>query len=195
MNKSSRLWAIGAAVLIVLILIAATVIQDAQTVRTPVALPLVNTFDKSPTGFSVQYPETWEYIIPMVGVMVMGPPETLFEGAPGPTFTVQRTLPLSITGSLEKALESYLESGPLRVEGRWQITLPITRTTLEERDARVVEVEGSDHANSPRLHARIIATTADNTFVYLFVISTPVDKQAHFAPTFAAMLATVRILE
>src|SRR5215213_2086792 len=83
----------------VVIGIAVVFIRDAQTPRVPVALPLTKTFDESPTGFTLKYPEEWEYVIPTIGVLVMGPPQTLYENEPGPTLTIQRTQPLSISGT------------------------------------------------------------------------------------------------
>jgi hypothetical protein len=190
-------WRIGIVVMVGLVAIAAVLtvfVLGAQAVKTrPPVLSKV--FDKSPTGFTLRYPDGWEYIIPTVGVMVMGAPETLFENQPGPTFGVQRGLPLSISGSLDEALNSYLQSGPLRVAGRWVITVEIKRMTLEGRDARMVELVGSDQPNGIRLHTRIIATTADNTFVYLFITTAPSDEQARFEPLFKAILDSVAILE
>src|SRR5262245_47630149 len=103
MPKFSRMWLYGAAALAALAAVIGFFIQDAQRARLPAPPPLVNTFDKSPSGFTFKYPEGWEYMIPMQGVLVAGPPATLFENQPGPTLTVQRGLPISILGSLEGA--------------------------------------------------------------------------------------------
>jgi len=195
MSKSWRIWAAVGAVVAVLAAIIALFIADAQSTKTPAPLPLVNTFDDSPTGFSFMYPEDWEYMIPLLGVLVTGPSQTLYQGQPGPTFTVQRIEPISIWGTLENALDSYLQSGPLRQSGRWTIVTPVTTTTLENRDARMVELEGSDGEGAAPLHTRIVATLADNTFVYIFITSVPVDHQNLYASTLQAMLDSVRILE
>lgn len=190
-------WRIGIAVTLALVVVVAVVtvfVLDAQAVKTrPPVLSKV--FDKSPTGFTLRYPDGWEYIIPMVGLMTMGAPETLYQHQPGPTFTVQRTLPLSISGSLDEALNNYLQTGPLRVTGLWDIMGEMSRTTLEGRDARVVELVGSDQSDALRLHTRMIATTADNTFVYLFITTAPESEQAHYEPLFKAILESVEILE
>lgn len=190
-------WRIRTAITLVLLVVVAIVtlfVLDAQAVKTrPPVLSKV--FDKSPTGFMLRYPEGWEYSIPLVGLMTMGAPETLYQHQPGPTFTVQRGLPLSISGTLEQALTDYLQSGPLRVAGRWAITAQISRTTVEGRDARVVELVGSDQPDALRLHTRVIATTADNTFVYLFISTSPETEQAHYEPLFKAILESVQILE
>ncbi len=133
---------IGAIVLIAGI-IAALFIHDANTPPTPVALPLTKTFDQSPTGFTIQYPGEWEYAIPSVGLMILGPSETLFDNVPGPTFTIQRAEPLSVVGSLDNALDRYLQNGPLRISGQWQITQAANVFQFQDRDARVVELQAS----------------------------------------------------
>ncbi|MFN8373849.1 MAG: hypothetical protein U0694_13365 [Anaerolineae bacterium] len=66
---------------------------------------------------------------------------------------MQRIEPISIWGTPENALDSYLQSGPLRQSGRWTITTPITTTTLEDRDARMVELEGSDSEGGAAAYA------------------------------------------
>lgn len=194
-RKDLRWVIIAAAVIFVAVAIAVVFIRDAQTPPTPVALPLTQTFDDSPTGFTLKYPEEWQYIIPAVGVMVMGPPQTLFDNEPGPSLTIQRSYPISISGSLEGALDSYLQAGPLSEEGLWQVTVPPHETLLDNREARTVELEGSNAAGLARLHTSITATAADNTFVYLVVASSPADRVANFAPTLNAIMQTLEILE
>lgn len=194
-HKDLRWVLIAGAAVFVIVAIAAVFIRDAQTPPIPVALPLSQTFDDSPTGFTLNYPEEWQYIIPAVGVMVLGPPQTLFENEPGPTLTVQRTYPLSISGTLDNALESYLQSGPLAEEGLWQIITAIHNGTVDGRDARVVELQGSNVEGAPPLHTRIMATTSDNTFVYMIVTTAPADRVAAFAPTLDAITASIQILE
>lgn len=194
-RKDLRWVIIAAAVIFVAVAIAVVFVRDAQTPPTPVALPLTQTFDDSPTGFTLKYPEEWQYIIPAVGVMVMGPPQTLFDNQPGPSLTIQRSYPLSISGSLEGALDSYLQAGPLSQEGLWQITVPIHETMLDNREARTVELKGSNAPGLAQLHTSITATAADNTFVYLVVASSPADRVANFAPTINAIMQTLEILE
>ena len=185
--------AVGAALVFGLILFV--FIRDAQTPPAPVALPLTNSFDDSPTGFTVMYPEEWDYFIPVRGVMLMGPPQTIFEGEPGPSLTIQRADPLSVTGTLDAALEQYLELGPLSNNSLWEIVEPTQTTTFEGRDARIVALQGANTEGAPELYTRVIATVADNTFVYLFVLSTPAERRAAFDPTLDAMLETIQILE
>jgi hypothetical protein len=197
MNKIRLALLIGLP-LIALVAIGALFVMDAQRVNTPTtqaAAPLSQTFDRSPTGFTFNYPDGWEYMIPTLGVMVMALPETLYQNEPGPTFTVQRLNPLSIVGSLEDAINLYLERGPLRVDGLWRVTAAMTTLTLQGREARVVEIEGNDSTGSPPLHTRIVSIAADNTFVYLLITTVPVERRAVFDSTLEAMLQSVRILE
>jgi hypothetical protein len=195
MKKSWRLWAAVGGAVVVLGAIIALFIADALAPKNAAPLPLTETFDDSPTGFSFMYPGEWDYIIPMIGVLVTGPPQTLYEGVPGPTFTVHRLNPLSVLGSLDEALQGYLDSGPLRVPGRWQVTAPASTIVFEGRDARVVELRGSDAEGGAPMHTRMVITAADNTFVYVFITTVPADGRTTYEQTLQAMLDTVRILE
>jgi hypothetical protein len=161
---------------------------------TPQPEPLVNTFDRSPTGFSFQYPDGWTYQIPFQGVLLAGLPESLDNTVPGPIFAVQRGLTLNLAGSLSGAIEMYLQDGPLRTDAQWQVTVPEADTTVDGRPARVVELEGAEQGGTPS-HTRIIATAADNTLIYLFIITAPLTDAAQYRPTFDAMLASVEIFE
>ena len=195
MRKFSPTLLIIGAALLGLVVIIALFVHDAQTPPTPVALPLTHTFDKSPTGFTVKYPDDWDYAIPSVGVFVLAPTETLNGTEPGPTFTVQRALPLSVVGTIDKALDSYLQGGPLHTPGQWQVTSPAQPIQFDRRDARVAEIEGANVAGTPAIHTKIIATSSNNTFVYLVITTVPVSKRAALEPTLEAMLKTVQILE
>lgn len=195
MLKISR-WvfaAIGVTLVFAAILIV--FIRDAQTPPAPMALPLTKSFNESPTGFTLLYPEEWQYFIPARGLMVMGPPQTIFQGEPGPTLTVQRADPLTVVGTLDAALDRYLSLGPLSNEAQWEVVEPIRVTTFEGRDARAVDLQGANAEGAPELYTRVIATVADNTFVYLIVLSTPAERRDAFDPTLNAMLETIRILE
>src|SRR5690242_14761659 len=101
--------------------IVALIVRDSQTPTTPVALPLTQTFDKS-SGFTLKYPDDWQYAIPSAGVFIVAPSQTLDGTEAGPILTVQRANPLEILGTLDKALNGYLQSGPLHIAGRWQVT-------------------------------------------------------------------------
>ncbi len=192
MRKSRGLYLGIVFVVIVGIAIFGIFFLDTRTARMPEALPLTKTFDQSPTGFTIQYPDEWTYMIPSTGLMMLGPSEVLYDSQPGPTVTIVRAEPLAVVGDLENALDRYLQNGPLRVSGKWQIITPAQATQLEQRDARVVELKSTD---AMPIRTRIIATSADNTFVYLFVTSVPEDKLASYQPTFEAMLASIHILE
>ncbi|MCC6801461.1 MAG: hypothetical protein IT319_01155 [Anaerolineae bacterium] len=183
---------VAAAVLLALILVI--FVHDAQAPPAPAALPLTRSFDDSPQGFTLMYPAEWEVQIPAQGMAIWGPPDTLYNGVPGPTFTVQRAEPLSVVGTLDAAVERYLQSGPLRTPDRWHV-IETTETELEGREARRIIIEGSDSDAAPEMQARVIVTTSDNTFVYFFVTAVPLDKREQYDPTFDEMLATVRILE
>ncbi len=161
----------------------------------PTALPLTRTFDKSPTGFEFKYPDDWDYTIPIQGVLLAGPRETLAGASPGPLFTVQRGLPISIPGSLTAALDSYLENGPLSDPEHWRITEPARDTTFDGRPARVVDLQGQQDTDDSAIYSQIIATTSENTFVYMFILTVPVDLYDRFEPTMNAMLDSVRLLE
>jgi hypothetical protein len=159
------------------------------------AVALPNTFDDSPTGFTFRYPEDWAYVIPMQGLMVSAPPETLSQSEAGPTFTIQRTDPLSVYGSLDEALDLYLRRGPLRPDRQWQQLGEIERSPFEGREALIVEIQGKENEVSPELRARVLATTAENSFVYIIVLTAPVEAWETQEATLFAMLQSVKLLE
>jgi hypothetical protein len=193
--RGSRTGLIVGLPLLVFLLITFVIVRDVQTPITPGgAAPLTQTFDQS-TAFTLKYPDGWEYTIPIAGVFLLAPSETLYNNQPGPTLTVQRTAPLSVSGTLENALIEYLNGGPLRTPGQWRVTDPIHAIEFHGRDARMVEVEGANSSASPTMHSRIIVTAADNSFVYLFISLMPLTKVDVSLPTLDAMLATVQILE
>jgi hypothetical protein len=178
-------------VLVVLLVIAAGLIVSLsnRSIRLP------NTFDDSPSGFTFRYPEGWAYVIPMQGLMVSAPPETLSQSEAGPTFTIQRIDPISVYGSLDEALDLYLRRGPLRPDRQWRQLGERGRSTFEGREALVVEIQGKENEVSPELRARVVATTAANSFVYLIVLTSPVEAWEAQEATLFAMLESVRLLE
>lgn len=159
------------------------------------AIALPNTFDDSPSGFTFRYPEGWTYIIPMQGLLVSAPPETLSQSEAGPTFTIQRTDPLSVYGSLGEALDLYLRRGPLRPDREWRQVGEIERSTFDGRESLIVEIQGRENEVSPELHARVLATTAENSFVYLIVLTAPLEQWQEQEAILFAMLESVRLLE
>lgn len=176
--------------------IALVFVMDSRAVRerVPAALPLTHVFDDSPTGFRLKYPDGWQYIIPIQGVAVIGPGATLRQEELGPSFTVQRNAPLEVFGTLEKALDGYLQSGPLSA-GRWRLLGEMAETTFQGRAAISAELEGTNVKDGAPMHMAITATTAQNTFVYLLIAMTPVEKLKQYRPTLEAILASVEILE
>jgi hypothetical protein len=169
-------------------------VHDAQTPATPVALPLTQSFNDS-ASITFKYPDDWSYAIPAQDLVIIGPNQTIDGSESGPTLTIQRAEPLSIVGTLDAALDRYLQNGPLHTAGLWQVTTAAHTTQFQGQDAREVELEGSDSAGQPTSHTQIIATTSKNQFVYLVITAVPVSKQAAYDPTLAAMLAAVQILE
>lgn len=187
-NRLLLLAVIGLA-LLVLTLLAARLAAPAG------ALPLTQVFDASPQGFTMRYPADWDYSIPMQGLMLLGPQATLFQATPGPTFTVQRLGPLGTFGSLEAALDLYLRRGPLRADRFWQQQGEVSSGAFRDRPALRVEIAGRENADSPESRGRIVATLAQNTFVYIIALTAPLTDWAAVEPTLQAMLDSLEILE
>lgn len=155
--------------------------------------PLVNTFDDTP-AFTFDYPEGWVVSNIFQGVLVAGLPESLDDSVPGPVFTVQRTLTSGITGDLSGAIAMYLEAGPQRQPGMFEITMPETDTTIDGRPGRVIELEGAEPGGIA-MHSRVAAVEADNSFIYLFIMSLPRRQRDAYRATFDLILDSVRIFE
>jgi hypothetical protein len=156
---------------------------------------LTRTFDKSPTGFTFRYPDGWEYLIPMQGLLVLGDPATLYESVPGPTFTVQRNDPLSVYGSLDEALDLYLRRGPMRSDRSWEMLGEINKSTFEGRDALSVDIQGKENEVSPELRAHVVVTTSQNSFVYMLILTAPAENWSAHEPILTAMLDSLKLLE
>lgn len=180
---------------LILIFLAAMLAACSTTPTPPPAIELSQTFDDSPTGFSFRYPDGWEYMIPMQGLLIAGKAETLYENQPGATFTIQRGAPLSVHGTLDAALDQYLRRGALSDSRDWKTTTEIQSTTFLGREALQVDLQGKENAASPEQRARIVATIAENTLVYLLVIAAPVETWETDGVLLEAMLASVEILE
>jgi hypothetical protein len=131
----------------------------------------------------------------MQGMLLMGMPETLNNNQAGPTFTVQRNAPLSVYGSLDEALDLYLRRGPLRPDRFWSMLGDITHATFLGREALFVDLQGAENMVSPELRVHIVATVAQNTFVYILVLTSPVEDWNTYQPILQAMLDSVQILE
>ena len=182
-------------VTILIIAVGLIVVFTRRSTDTTTTAALTRTFDKSPTGFTLRYPQDWEYLLPMSGLVVFGTPKTLNENQTGSTFTIQRIDPLSVYGNLDEALDRYLRRGPLRPDRQWAKTGDVTTTTFLGRDARRVEIQGKENAVSPELRAQVIATVAQNTFVYIVVLTAPSAEWEQHQATLQAMLDTLQILE
>jgi hypothetical protein len=187
---SQRTFAAGGLVVLLLVLAAGLFLTSQKD---DPALP--NQFEDSPTGFTFRYPEGWSYTIPMLGLLVSAPPQTLSQEEPGPTFTVQRNAPLSVYGSLAEALDLYLRRGPLRPDRQWRKISEIAATTFDEREALVVDLQGKENDASPELRAHVLATLADNSFVYVIVLTAPVEQWEQQEKTLWAMLESLKLLE
>jgi hypothetical protein len=157
--------------------------------------PLVNHFGESPRGFSFDYPDGWTYVIPLPGTLLAAPEALLSDGQPGPSFTVQRGQPLTISGTVREALQAYLDNGPLRVPGRWRIVGDIVPATLDGREALSVLLNGSEANSGEPFETRITAAAADSRFVYLIITSVPESQRGQYISTLAAMTASVKLLE
>jgi hypothetical protein len=156
---------------------------------------LTRTFDKSPTGFTFRYPDGWEYLIPMQGLLVLGDPTTLYDNVAGPTFTVQRNDPLSVYGSLDEALDLYLRRGPMRPDRSWSMLGDINKSTFEGREALIVDIQGKENEASPELRAHVVVTTSQNSFVYMLILTAPTENWSVHEPILTAMLDSLKLLE
>jgi hypothetical protein len=155
---------------------------------------LVNTYDQSPSVFRFKYPAGWQYRIILQNLLMLAQNAT-FEGNPGPTVTIQRSFPLSASASLQEALDTYLNEGPLREDRDWDIIGEINRITFDGRDALSVDFEGRETPENPELHTRVVITKANNGFVYVFAASAPIAEWDTHQPVFDAILDSVEIIE
>ena len=155
---------------------------------------LVNSYDLSPDVFTFKYALGWQYRLLMQNLLMVAQPPT-FEGEAGPTFTVQRSFPLSASDDLDEALQTYLNAGPLRDAGRWQVVDDIMPVIFGEREALALELEGREADDQPMLHTRIVITRAGNGAVYILSASAPLDAWAQHEAVLGAMLASVDIVE
>jgi hypothetical protein len=188
------MWVIAGAGGLLVVIIAVVVLVT----RTGSPAPddgLTRTFNNSPTGFTFRYPDGWQYIIPMQGLLVMGAASTLNNSEPGPTFTVQRSEPLLVYGTLDDALDLYLRRGPMRPDRSWTKLGEITKSTFAGRDALTVDIQGKENEVSPELRAHVLITTSQNSFVYTIILTAPAADWAVDAPTLTAMLNSLQMTE
>jgi len=180
----------------VLLLLAVVIVAVVAAVlaNRPSTPPLVHEYTKSPTAFSFRYPEGWMYQIPQVGVLILARTDA-FQGEAGPSFTIHRSSTLAMEGSLEAALDEYMQRGPLRPNRQWQMLGEITPTTFKGREALTVEVQGSEFEDWPALRTRITALRAGVVTIYLFIQSAPVDQWEAELPLLDSILNSVELYE
>lgn len=185
----------GTIATIILVLVmggaALVVVPGDNPVNETVSLP--NTYDGSPTAFTLDYPEDWLLQIPETGTLVVAPESTL-RGTPGPALVVRRSELLAAT-SLGEALDNYLENGPLRPNRNWEIVEERTPATVGDREALRIELAGSELPDAPRLHTRILAARAGNGVVYIIAFTAPQEMWDDTLPTIDAIAASIVIIE
>ncbi len=170
-------------------------VRSEITNQRPAALPLVNTYDQSPTAFSFQYPADWLYFVPEQGLLILGPP-TANQNEVVPTLTVLRSQRLSSqAANLEEAMAIYLRRGPLLPGQAWEIVADTSPTTLDGRPALMIELEGANRSGDPPQHILAVITQADNSTFYILAAGAPLAEWQTHAPTLQAILASVNILE
>jgi hypothetical protein len=146
-------------------------------------------------AFVFRYPEDWTYQIPQTNMLFLVSPEVLQQKA-GASMSIQRSLRLSAeTNSLADALNTYLERGPLRRDRAWTLAGAIETIEFDGREALFVAVEGSENTGSLVMRSEIIITQGTNQFFYIFTVTAPLEQWEAVAPSFQAILESVRILE
>jgi hypothetical protein len=146
-------------------------------------------------AFSVRYPDGWTYQIPQPNIMFLASPEVTQMQA-GATMSIQRSLRLSAEAdSIASALNIYLERGPLRQDRAWTIVEEVRGTRFDGRDALFVAVEGSEDAGTLLMRSEITVTASTNGNFYIFTANAPVEQWEAVAPSFEAILESVKILE
>lgn len=157
-------------------------------------LPLTETYDLSPTAFKFNYPVGWMVQLPQQGLLILAPEETL-RGIPGASMVVQRSVRLAGENDLEAALNSYLENGPLRNQREWNILAERITTTLGDRTALRVELEGRQIDDAPLTRVSVIIAEADSGAIYIITFTAPSEQWVSISSTFEAILGSMTIIE
>ncbi len=186
----SRSFLIRASVFIVVVVVVVAALSFVILENNNSPLPLVNTFDASPSGFTFRYPDGWRYTIPIQNSLILAP-SSVFRGEHGPTFTARRSFP----ENLDEALDSFLQSGPLQTNGEWEFVSDVASTMFGGREALVADLEGRDATDETEYHTHIIATKAANGFVYIFTYGAPLAEWERYRSTLEAILGSVEIFE
>lgn len=152
--------------------------------------PLVHTYDQSSDTFTVQYPDGWDYSIPMQNVMVLDTPTH----TGGPSVTIQRSLTLT-SSSLSASLNTYLLQGPLFPNKNWSVLGEITTSKFQGREAVTVDLRGSDLSNQPEQRTHILMTQALNRIVYVVVLTAPSGQWEQQHTLLENIMNSVKIVE
>ncbi|MBK8021544.1 MAG: hypothetical protein IPK19_08975 [Chloroflexi bacterium] len=156
---------------------------------------LTNAFELSPTTLRFNYPQDWQYSILETNIIFLASPEVLRQ-EPGASMVIQRSQRLMVeTDSLEEALDTYLQRGPLLNEGDWAIAEAPEPVRIGETDGLRVGLEGKEGDDAVPLYSTITALRAGNGTIYVLATSAPLDQKSSLQPMLDAVLASVRILE
>jgi hypothetical protein len=184
-----------AGVFILLILIIAgvgAVLLSLESAATP-AIVLSREFTSN--AFRFRYPKDWQYQIPRQNTLFLVSPELLAQQA-GASVAIQRGIRFSDgIDTLESVMTVYLERGPLRPDRAWAKAGAIEAATFAGRDALFMAVEGAEIAGTTPMRSEITVTQAQSGYFYIFSVTAPLDQWETLEPTFAAILASVEILE
>lgn len=146
-------------------------------------------------AFRFAYPADWSYQIPRANMLFLVSPEILQQQA-GASVTMQRSLRFSDgIDTLDSVLAIYLERGPLRPDRAWTKAGAIEAAQLSGRDALFAAVEGSETAGEAPMRSEITVTQAQNGYFYIISATAPLADWQNFQPIFAAILASVTLLE
>jgi hypothetical protein len=128
--------------------------------------------------------------------LILGPATAPSVDAVVPTFTILRAQRLmDEAATLSEALDIYLRRGPLLPDQAWVIVAEIQPTTLNNREALVIELEGANRAGDPSQRIQVFITRADNGIFYIFAVGASAEEWRTHLPTFRSILASVEIVE
>lgn len=196
----SRIWPVAVLVVAIIIMGAAVFIQRSS----PQVILLKNTYSESPTAFTFQYPDGWQYQIPQRNLLILAEPETFLlmantnretDAKVGPNVTIQRSETLYFEGGLEEALDAYLRRGPMRPNRSWEIIGEKEATTLNEHEAVTVNLQGSEFPDWPKLRMRVTAALASNKVVYLLIASSALEDWEQHEPLLQGIIDSMEIIE
>ncbi len=158
------------------------------------AIELPNTYDRSPTAFTLDYPEDWLVQIPQPGTLLVATQSTL-TGNPGPSLLVHRSELLAAVNNLDEALDVYLENGPLHPNNSWDIVIEQKTTSIGKREGLLIELMGRDIDDGPLLRTRILVARAGSGAIYFMTFTTPEDTWGDLVSTLDAIQETIEIIE